>query len=157
MNVVYLGLGSNLGDKDSNIRRAITNINECIGEVTSLSSIHETKPVGFVSDNLFANAACCVKTILSPSQILDITQEIETEMGRRSKSDNEVYTDRIIDIDILMYNDEIIVSPKLTLPHPYLHKRTFVLDPLSEIADNVYHPVLKKTIMALKNELRALG
>lgn len=149
---IYLGLGTNLGDKERNIRTAIENLGEKVGQVLSLSPFYETKPVGFASENNFINAVCHVKTKMQPLEILAVTQEIEKEMGRKSKSVNQVYADRIIDIDLLLFDDEIIDLPGLVLPHPHLHERDFVLFPLNDIATDLFHPVLKKTIGELKKE-----
>ncbi|NDW08682.1 2-amino-4-hydroxy-6-hydroxymethyldihydropteridine diphosphokinase [Dysgonomonas sp. 520] len=153
---VYLGLGTNLGDKKNNISRAISNIENKIGEVVSVSGLYETDPQGFNSDNMFINAACHVRTAMSAEEVLFATQEIEKKMGRTLKSVNRVYSDRIIDIDILMYDDLVYESDILVLPHPHLHERDFVITPLSDIASSVLHPVLKKTIEELKtlNDLR---
>ncbi|GAB6010612.1 2-amino-4-hydroxy-6-hydroxymethyldihydropteridine diphosphokinase [Viscerimonas tarda] len=150
---VFLSLGSNLGDREKNLHGAVEKISEKIGEVVSLSSFYTTAPVGFVSDNFFLNAACRVKTSLTPLEILQTTQEIEKELGRTTKSNNETYSDRTIDIDLLLFDNVILHSDKLTLPHPHLHERNFVLLPLDEIAGNIVHPVLKKTIRKLKNNL----
>ena len=150
MNNVYIALGSNLGNREQNIRTALDKINDRIGEIKSCSSVYMTKPVGFVSENNFANAACHVETALLPLDVLRITQEIEIEMGRLAKSHNKQYSDRIIDIDILMYNNNIVDTPTLILPHPQMHERSFVLDPLSEIAGDLYHPTLNKTIEELR-------
>lgn len=121
---------------------------ERVGDVLALSGFYETEPWGFQSDNTFLNAALQLHTLLPPLQLLYATQEIEKEMGRKQKS-NGVYHDRIIDIDILLYDDLILQTPELVLPHPLMHERGFVLEPLVEIAPNVVHPVLGKTILAL--------
>ncbi len=114
--------------------------------------MYETAPVGFISENYFINAACLVRTKLSPDELLHVTRTIEKEMGRKTKSVNRAYADRIIDIDILMFDDMVLTSDELILPHPYLHEREFVLLPLSGIATDVIHPVLHKTIAELKTE-----
>lgn len=150
---IYLALGSNLGDKKKNIDLAITQIELHIGQVTALSSLYETLPVGFDSENSFLNAACRVSTRLQPLEVLESTQLIEKELGRKSKSVNETYSDRIIDIDLLLFDNEIIEYPHLVIPHPHLHEREFVLTPLVEIAPDVHHPIFKATISELKNKL----
>lgn len=142
---VYLGLGTNLGDKESNLHVAVRKINERIGEVTALSAFYVTAPWGFSSENSFLNAACCVESVLPPLDILRETQEIERELGRMKKSAGGNYSDRLIDIDILLYGDLILHTPELEIPHP-LTERRFVMDPLAEIASDVVHPVLGKRL-----------
>lgn len=149
----YLALGTNLGDKEQNIEAAIEQIKFRIGEIIALSSLYETQPVGFDSENSFLNAACHVSTKLLPLEVLQYIQEIEQELGRKSKSVNEIYSDRIIDIDLLLFDNEIIEYPHLIVPHPHLHERDFVLRPLAEIAPDVYHPILKESILKLKNKI----
>ncbi len=155
MNRAYLSLGTNLGQKEDNLKEAISRISGRIGQVKAQSAFIPTEPVGFSSPNTFLNAAVCVETILSPLQLLDATQTIEQQMGRSKKTtaDNDGtphYSDRIIDIDILLYyegDDSTplfapdnnwggtlrINTPRLTIPHPHMNERNFVLIPLKEI------------------------
>ena len=121
---------------------------ERVGDVLALSGFYETEPWGFQSENTFLNAALQLETALSPLKLLKATQEIEIEMGRTQKS-NGAYHDRIIDIDILLYDDLVLQTPELTLPHPLMHERLFVMEPLAEIAPNVIHPVFKKPVISL--------
>lgn len=130
----YLALGTNLGDKERNIHEAVRLLGERVGEVICLSSLHETEPVGFSSENNFLNAAVSIDTCLSPDELLTATQAIEQEMGRMQKSVDGIYHDRIIDIDILLYGDLRINTPHLIIPHPRMHERAFVMEPLKEIA-----------------------
>jgi 2-amino-4-hydroxy-6-hydroxymethyldihydropteridine diphosphokinase len=135
---LYLGLGSNLGDREANIRRALTLIDERLGSVYRVSSFIETEPIGFCSNHRFINAVCLVHTMMSPISCLRETQKIEQELGRIQKSictDGTLqHFDRTIDIDLLIYDDLIINTPKLTLPHPRMKERDFVMIPLKEIS-----------------------
>ncbi|MGN0233747.1 MAG: 2-amino-4-hydroxy-6-hydroxymethyldihydropteridine diphosphokinase [Bacteroidaceae bacterium] len=133
VHVLYLALGTNLGDRRANLLRALDMIGQRIGQVCRRSSFLQTEPWGFSSPNIFLNAACMVHTTLGPMQCLECTQQIEREMGRTRKSAEGVYADRVIDIDLLVYDDLHIVTPQLTLPHPLMMEREFVLRPLSEI------------------------
>ena len=133
--IAYLSLGTNLGDKRKNIAEAIKNIGELVGDVVRQSALYETEPWGFRSDNRFVNAAVCVDTQLSPRRLLEVTQRIEREMGRTLKSDGGEYHDRVIDIDILTYDDVEIDEPDLKIPHPLMHERDFVMTPLNEIME----------------------
>lgn len=130
---LYLSLGSNLGDREQMLHRAIELIGERIGTVQRVSSFIETEPWGFQSEHPFLNAACMVLTMLSPEQCLKETQKIERELGRTKKSKNGIYHDRPIDIDLLLYDDLKLSTPKLTLPHPHMYERDFVMIPLREI------------------------
>lgn len=150
---VYLGLGSNLGDRGENLSQAINQIEKRIGKIVATSAFYVTDPVGFDSENKFLNAACHVETHLTPEEILYVAQNIEKEMGRTIKSKDKIYADRVIDIDLLLYDDEIIHSLELELPHPQLQDRSFVLLPLAEIAGGYIHPVYKKSINELKRSL----
>ena len=149
MKRVYLGLGTNLGDKRKNLDDALLVIKERIGTVVSLSSFYETAPWGFESQNSFLNAAVGVDTALTPEALMQATQEIEKQLGRRHKSVQKVYHDRPIDIDILLYGDTILQTETLTIPHPEMTERRFVMEPLAEIAPDVVHPVFGKTISKL--------
>lgn len=143
---VYLGLGTNTGNKQENMTRAIENLSLALGSPTACSTFMESEPWGFESDNTFLNCVVAFKTAMPPLALLDTTEQIERSMGRTSKSLNGQYSDRIIDIDILFYGDEIINSERLTVPHPLLHKRAFVLRPLHEIAPQLAHPAMGRTI-----------
>ena len=152
MAIAYLGLGTNIGNKRRNMITAAALLAERVGDILALSGFYETEPWGFASENFFLNAAVKLKTSFSPLELLQITQQIEKELGRVEKS-NGVYHDRVIDIDILLYEDEVLQIPGLTLPHPLMHEREFVMDPLSEIAPFVVHPVLQERIIDLKERL----
>lgn len=136
MHTVYLSLGTNLGDKEANLNKAIERISDSVGTVLRVSSFIQTEPWGFDSNNTFMNAAICVTTELSPEQLLDAIQHIERKLGRTHKSVNRVYHDRLIDIDILIYDDISIDTPTLTIPHPLMHERDFVMIPLREIIED---------------------
>lgn len=131
--MVYLGLGTNLGDKQKNLNDAIRMLENQVGEVEKVSSVIETEPEGFKSDNMFLNAVVKVRTALSPFELLDITQDVEKSLGRKEKSSNGIYHDRVIDIDILLYDDINISTPRLVIPHPRMTQREFVMTPLAEI------------------------
>lgn len=149
MSRVYLGIGSNLGDKEQNIQTALKLIEERVGKVFIRSSVCKTMPWGFHSDNVFFNAAAGVETNLTPMQVLSVIKLIEVEMGRTSKSSQGLYADRIIDIDLLFYDEQIINEVMLTVPHPLLQYREFVLMPMVEIAPDFVHPVLQLPIREL--------
>lgn len=129
----YLSLGTNLGDKENNLLSAISEIERRIGPVRAQSAFLATEPWGFDSQNTFLNAAIRIETKFSPLELLDETQQIERDLGRKHKSVNGQYHDRIIDIDILLYDDLHISTPRLTIPHPNMHERDFVIIPLKEI------------------------
>ncbi len=133
MHELYLALGSNLGDREDTLYRAIQLIEELLGTVERVSSFIETRPEGFLSDSLFLNAACLVRTSLNPRECLLRTQKIERLLGRTTKSVNGCYSDRPIDIDLLMYDDCTINEPDLQIPHPRMTERDFVMIPLREI------------------------
>lgn len=153
MALVYLGLGSNLGNRKDYILSAIQALEKILGKHVKCSSLYETAPWGFSSEHLFINAAVSYHTDLSPKEILDITKGIETTLGRTEKSHNNHYTDRVIDIDILLYDQMVIQEENLVIPHPRMHERMFVLEPLSEIDPNIIHPILHHSIEELKDSL----
>ena len=136
---VYLGLGSNLGDREEHIRKAIALIGESIGLVIRQSSLIESEPWGFESANRFLNGVILVETSLTPRQLLKATQKIERQLGRKKKSTDSCiltpvsYSDRSIDIDILLYDDLTVDEPDLKIPHPLMEQRDFVMTPLNEI------------------------
>ena len=133
MHTVYIALGSNLGNRRGVMREALIQLSERVGEVVKASSLHETEPWGVNSPNKFLNACVKVITTMSPRRVLEVTQQIERDLGRLNKSENGLYEDRIIDIDILLYDDLTIDEPDLKIPHPDMYKRDFVMKPLSEI------------------------
>lgn len=133
MHTVYLSLGSNLGNREENLHTAITEIGKLVGEVVRQSTFYVTEPWGFKSENLFANAAICCHTTHTPREVLQLTQKIERKMGRGKKSIGGQYHDRIIDIDILLFDDITVDEPDLKIPHPLMHERDFVMKPLHEI------------------------
>ena len=132
---LYIGLGSNLGDRSALLDEALRLIDERVGHVVRVSSYYETEPWGFQSDNLFLNAAALVITTLSPQHCLKETQHIERQLGRVDKTVDGAFQDRPIDIDLLMYDDLEVNEPDLTLPHPHIEEREFVQIPLQEILD----------------------
>lgn len=135
MHVVYLGLGSNLGERERYVAEAIARIGERVGQVVRQSSLYVTEPWGFRSVHPFVNAVVCCQTTLTPRQLLCATQQIERELGRRHKSHDGAYEDRTIDIDILLYDDLRVDEPDLQIPHPLMYEREFVMQPLREIME----------------------
>lgn len=151
---VYIALGSNLGNKRRNLVTAAALLAERAGEVGAISSFYETEPWGFESEHSFLNAALMLETTLAPLDLLRLTQEVERELGRMAKTDS-VYHDRLIDIDLLLYGEEVIDQPGLQIPHPLMHRRAFVMTPMAEIAPAVVHPVLGKTMKVLSDLLES--
>ena len=134
--VIYLGIGTNLGNREANLQTALQLLDERVGEQLACSSVYRSAPQGFVSDNEFANIVAVYETEYSPEEVLLLTQQIEREMGRTEKSVNGVYHDRVIDIDLLQARgDEAIrrSGEMLTLPHPRMLERDFVMVPLREV------------------------
>ena len=150
---VCLSLGSNLGPRETYLRKALQALDKELGSLVKCSSFYETLPWGFSSDSLFLNAAACFDTLASPEEVLAVTQQIEKSLGRKEKSRQGQYADRCIDIDILLYDDRVMQTPDMILPHPHMAERMFVLEPLAEIMPHMLHPQLRKTILQLKEEL----
>ncbi|MDR2773221.1 MAG: 2-amino-4-hydroxy-6-hydroxymethyldihydropteridine diphosphokinase [Tannerella sp.] len=146
MSEVFLGLGSNIGNRRGNMEKALALIAGRVGVVLSLSGFYETPPWGYESAETYLNAVVLVDTGLSPSGVLSAIQTIEKDVGRTEKTVNGEYHDRIIDIDILLYDRLILQTPELTVPHPLMLRRQFVMQPLSEIAPDMIHPVSGKTM-----------
>jgi len=133
---VYLGLGSNLGDRASNINAAIRLIGERVGEVVRRSSLIETEPWGFESAHSFLNGVILCETVKTPREVLFLTQQIERDLGRQTKTVRQ-YADRPIDIDILLYDDLRVDEPDLKIPHPLMQERDFVMLPLREVRSEI--------------------
>ena len=152
--LAYLSLGTNLGNKEENLRAAMKLIEEQIGDIVSQSALYTSEPWGFTSENSFLNNVVAVSTTMTPEKLLETIQHIEFTLGRTRKSVNGQYADRLIDIDILFYDQQVTDTPTLTLPHPLLHRRLFVLEPLNQIAPTLTHPILKKDINTLCRELQ---
>lgn len=147
MNTTYLSLGTNLGDKLLHLKTAILKLNK-LGTITQISSVYQTPPWGFESDD-FYNIALCLETKINSSTLIDLLLTIEDELGRERNNLQKGYVARPLDIDIIFFNQEIINSSKLTVPHPRMQDRKFVLIPLIEIVDNYQHPTLKKSLETL--------
>lgn len=161
---VYLGLGSNEGDRERLMQQAVEALQARVGAVTRRSALYETAPWGFVSPNPFLNAAVEVRTALASAEVLAVTRQIERELGRRRKSTAGGYADRPMDIDLLLYDDLVMEADcplpdedepaHLSLPHPLMHERAFVLQPLAEIAPEAVHPVLRRSVRSLLQDLQ---
>ncbi len=150
MNNVFLLLGSNLGQRELLLQKAINKIAANIGEITQQSSIYETQSWGRENEPDYLNQVITAETEMPANTVLTQILDIELQLGRKRF---EKWGSRLIDIDILFFNSDVIEQHNLTIPHPQLHNRRFTLEPLAEIAPNFIHPVLNKTIVALKNEL----
>lgn len=158
MAIVYLSLGSNLGDRVGFLQQA-TSLLSAITEIkiVSTSSFYESEPWQMNSENWFVNAVVQISTTLSPEKLLAECQRIEYQLGRKKKdvsiNGNKIYKDRTIDIDILFYDNKIINTPDLTIPHKFFHKRAFLMVPMLEIAQDFIHPLFGKTVTKLYDEL----
>ncbi|MFL5766201.1 MAG: 2-amino-4-hydroxy-6-hydroxymethyldihydropteridine diphosphokinase [Bacteroidia bacterium] len=150
MNTVYLLLGGNLGDKEQNLQQAIKKIEEHAGPIAKRSGIFVTKAWGVEDQPDFYNQAICLKTGLDAQELMQKLLWIEEQMGRKRSGDR--WQERIIDIDILFFNDAVIDEPGLHVPHPRIQDRRFALVPMAEIAGDLVHPVLKKDISELLEE-----
>jgi 2-amino-4-hydroxy-6-hydroxymethyldihydropteridine diphosphokinase len=149
--LAYLSLGSNIGDREAQLRDALGRLGAS-GRVVAVSSVYETEPVELTQQPWFLNCAVALETRQNPQGLMAAILKIEEEMGRRRVQKKGP---RSIDIDILLFGDTIVESRELTVPHPAMHERRFVLEPLAEIAPEVVHPVLKKTIRELRDALPA--
>lgn len=153
--IAYIGLGSNLGDRRRNLESALDALRETTGiELVAVSTLIETEPEGPPGQDRYLNGAATIRTKLSPQGLLQVMLEIESAHGRDRTKEGR-WGPRRLDLDLLMYADRIIDEPELVVPHPRMHRRTFVLAPLAEIAPDAVHPVLSVTIRALYEQLIA--
>jgi len=153
MNTIILGLGGNLGNVESTFIKAKKIIEQKVGKITHQSFIYQTQAWGETNQNDFLNQAIVLESELNPFQVLDSCLDIEKKLGR-DRINGVKWKERVIDIDILFFNDEIIDTPYLKIPHPYLSQRNFVLIPLLDIIPNYIHPKLKKSIKNIKKECK---
>ena len=153
MVTVYLGLGSNLGDRESNLTKALELLAEKV-RLEQVSSLYETEPVGYREQPQFLNAVCRVSTSLGPEQLLILIKGIEMTLGRAASFPN---APRPIDIDILLYGNQVIDTPQLTIPHPRLEEQAFVLVPLAELAPELTHPVSGRKVKELVGRVKGKG
>lgn len=151
MPIVYIGIGSNLGSREENCIRSVWLLRDSGLIINKESSLYETEPWGVTDQPYFINMAVGAETSLEPEELLEALKAIERQMGRK---DAGKWGPRIIDLDILLYDDLVIRTPELCIPHPLMHMREFVLRPLSEIAPDVLHPLLRKTISTLMSEIK---
>lgn len=153
--MLYLGLGSNQGNRAQYIQRAIDLLEQSIAPVSMCSTLIETSAWGFDSPNAFLNSVVALETDLDPLRLLDITQQIEIKLGRTYKRNNNLqdYQDRTIDIDMLMLGDMCFHSRRLVLPHPGMTTRDFVMHPFAEIQPNLIHPLLGVNLLEIRSNL----
>jgi len=150
MNRVYISLGSNRGKREENLQRSIELLNEKAGKVVQRSSVYETEPWQMTDSTNFLNQVVLLETALNADTLMDTILGIESALGRIRIA--ERYEPRTIDIDILFFNNDVLETEKVTVPHPHLHQRRFVLNPLSELAPGFIHPVLQKSMEQLLQE-----
>jgi 2-amino-4-hydroxy-6-hydroxymethyldihydropteridine diphosphokinase len=150
MPYAFIGIGSNTGDKEENCREAIDKLGKSCGNIKKISSLHITEPWGLRDQPSFVNMAVSIETDLDPENLLRALKSIETGMGREEAIK---WGPRCIDLDILVYDDLVMKTDSLTIPHPMLHRRKFALAPLEEIAPGMVHPVKRKTIRDLLGEI----
>ena len=148
--LIYLSLGSNLGNREQHLEKALSLIQSRLGALESVSRVYESEPWGYTSSKHFCNCCVSLRTSLAPPELMQQLLKIEGEMGRQR--DGKGYSDRIIDIDLLLYGDSQINHPGLTVPHPSMAGRRFVLAPLAEIAADLIHPVSGKSILNMLEE-----
>ena len=141
----FILLGSNLGDREAILESAVDMIEERCGSVVLMSSLYESEPWGFETENLFLNQAIGVETSLSPHDLLNELLQIEAELGRVRQENHQGYESRPIDLDVIYYDDMVIADEELIVPHPSMHKRRFVLMPLCEIAPDFIHPLFRES------------
>jgi deoxyguanosine kinase len=149
--IVFLSLGSNLGDREFTIKKALDLLGLQVGKLITKSSVYETESWGVKSNNMYINMVVEIQTQLPPYKLMYKILEIEKQLGRE-RNEQILYQDRTIDIDILFYDNIILFSEKLEIPHPKIVLRRFVLEPLNEIAPNLFHPSLNKAIRQILNE-----
>ena len=149
LSIFYLSLGSNVGDREGHLREAIRRLG-AVGRVVSVSSFYETEPVEVTDQEWFLNRAVALETAKTPEQLMAALLQIEREMGRQRTQNKGP---RNIDLDILLFGDVVFDLPELSIPHPAMHERRFVLEPLAEIAPEAWHPVMKKSASELLEEL----
>jgi len=148
MAVVFISIGSNAGERRQNCLQALFDLAQPqIGRITGQSKFYLSQPVDYLQQNWFVNAAVRLETDLDPFALLDAAKRIETKLGRRESAIR--FGPRVIDLDIILYNDRIIDAPQLTIPHPRMHKRRFVLQPMCDIDDRIVHPVLHEPLAEL--------
>ncbi len=151
---VFLSIGSNLGDRVANIQQAVSMLSlDNRIKILKTSSFYETQPWGNKNQPWFINAAMAIETVLDPEEVLSIFQNIEAKLGRKRELFKK-WSERTLDIDILMYDEQIINSKNLIIPHPYMHERAFVLVPMLEVKADLVHPIFNKTISELYDELQ---